>query len=243
MNVRFDLSHSTLTTAQQTVVDGINKFLAWLPDTEDATAARRLAMMILEAADVAPQQALAEAAGLTQDRSVRVYKDRLQSEGLAGLFDRPIPGRPAIATQTPVEKALIQVVLAAVIEEHAVPNDGTLAERVNQVLRADKASAAGGVTASMVETLRLRWGIQRVPLQQALDTASTQTAEPGPVQLVGTDASRRSVRLGDSVGRDRLAQTSQPVAHGTGLCRDRNPVVAYGHFLRRLRHPARVSSG
>ena len=183
MNVRLDLSHSTLTTEQQAVVDGLNKFLAWLPDHEDATVARRLAMEILEAADVAPQQALAEAAGLTQDRSVRVYKDRLQSEGLAGLFDRPISGRPAITTQTPVEKALIQVVLAAVIEEHAVPDDGTLAERVNQVLRVDKAAAAGGVTASMVETLRRRWGIQRMPLQQALDPASNQTAEPGPVQL------------------------------------------------------------
>ena len=183
MNVRFDLSNSTLTTEQQAVVDGINKFLAWLPDNQDSTVTLRLAMEILEAADVAPQQVLAEAAGLTQDRSVRVYKDRLQAEGLAGLFDRPIPGRPAITTQTPVEKAFIQVVLAAVIEEHAVPADDTLAERVNQVLRESQASEAGGVTASMVETLRLRWGIRRVPLQQALDAASTQTAELGSVQL------------------------------------------------------------
>mgnify|MGYP001572262586 CR=1 FL=1 len=183
MNARFDLSHSTLTTEQQAVVDGINKFLAWLPDNEDATVALRLAMGILEAADVAPQRELAEAAGFSQDRSVRVYKERLKEQGLAGLFDRPISGRPAITTQTPVEKAFIQVVLAAVIEEHAVPADDALAERVNQVLREDQASEAGGVTASMIETLRLRWGIQRVPLQQALGAASTQTAEPGPVQL------------------------------------------------------------
>ena len=183
MNVRFDLSNSTLTTEQQAVVDGINKFLSWLPDHENVTAALRLAMMILEAAAVAPQQALAEAAGLTQDRSVRVYKDRLQAEGLAGLFDRPIPGRPAVTTQTPVAQAFIQVVLAAVIEEHAVPDDGILAERVNQVLRAGQASAAGDVTASMVETLRLRWGMQRLPLQQAFDAAATQTAEPAPVPL------------------------------------------------------------
>ena len=183
MSVHFDLSNCTLTTEQQAVLDGINKFLTWLPDHEDATVALRLAMGILEAADVAPQRELAEAAGLTQDRSVRVYKARLQSEGLAGLFDRPIPGRPAVTTQTPVEKAFIQVVLAAVIEEHAVPDDDALAERVNQVLREGQASEAGGVTVSMIETLRLRWGIQRLPLQQALDAASTQTAEPGPVQL------------------------------------------------------------
>ena len=35
----------------------------------------------------------------------------------------------------------------------------------------------------MVETLRLRWGIQRLPLQQALATAATPTTEPAPVQL------------------------------------------------------------
>lgn len=165
------------------MVDGINKFLVCLPDNADATAARRLALVILEVAEVAPQRELAEAAGFSQDRSVRVYKERLKAQGLAGLFDRPISGRPAITTQTPVEKAFIQVVLAAVIEEHAVPADSILAERVNQVLCESQASAAGCVTASMVETLRLRWGIQRLPLQQALDAASTPTAEPGPVQL------------------------------------------------------------
>ncbi len=105
MNIRFDLSHSTLTTEQQAVVDGVNKFLAWLPDNEDSAVARRLALGILEAADVAPQRELAEAAGFSQDRSVRVYKERLKEQGLAGLFDRPISGRPAITTQTPIEQA------------------------------------------------------------------------------------------------------------------------------------------
>lgn len=215
MNARFDLSNSTLTTEQQAVVDGINKFLVWLPDNEDSTVALRLAMEILEAADVAPQRVLAEAAGLTQDRSVRVYKDRLQAEGLAGLFDRPIPGRPAITTQTPVEKAFIQAVLAAVIEEHAVPADDALAERVNQVLREGQASEAGGVTASMIETLRLRWGIRRLPLQQALDAASTQTAEPGPVQLGRTQvggAFALAILLVET-GWLKLAQTL-PIASG-----------------------------
>jgi hypothetical protein len=105
-------------------------------------------MEILEAADVAPQRVLAEAAGLAQDRSVRVYKERLQEQGLAGLFDRPISGRPAVTTQTSVEKALIQVVLAAVIEEHALPDDAVLAERVNQALSESQAPETGQVTAS-----------------------------------------------------------------------------------------------
>jgi hypothetical protein len=141
MNVRFDLSHCTLTTEQQAVVE----------------------------------------AGLAQDRSVRVYKERLQEQGLAGLFDRPISGRPAVTTQASVERALVQVILAAVIEEHTLPEDAVLAERVNQALRESQAPEAGQVTASQVETLRLRWEIQRVPLQEALDTASPPT--PEPVQL------------------------------------------------------------
>ena len=178
MNIRFDLSHCTLTTEQQAVVEAINKFLAWLPDHDDSTVALRLAMEILEAADVASQRVLAEAAGLAQDRSVRIYKERLQEQGLAGLFDRPISGRPAVTTQTPVEQAFIQVVLAAVIEEHALPEDAVLAERVNQALSESQASEAGRVTASIIETLRRRWNIQRLPLQQALDAASTPTPEP-----------------------------------------------------------------
>ena len=59
---------------------------------KDPEAAQRLALLVLEAADVAPQADLARAVSLNQDRSVRVYKQRLRQEGLAGLFDRPIPG-------------------------------------------------------------------------------------------------------------------------------------------------------
>lgn len=94
INVRFDLSNSTLTTEQQAMVDGINKFLAWLPDYEDSTVARRLAMGLLESADVAPQRELAAAAGFSQDRSVRVYQERLKEQGLAGLFNRATSARP-----------------------------------------------------------------------------------------------------------------------------------------------------
>jgi hypothetical protein len=72
------------------------------------------------------------------------------NKGWQGLFDHPIPGRPAITTQTPVEKAVYQVILSAVIEEHALPDDAALAERVNQALREAQVREAGRVTASMV---------------------------------------------------------------------------------------------
>ena len=183
MDFQFELPHRTLSTEQQAVLDAVNHLVAILPDQPDADVARRLGLMILEEAAVAPQTELAAAAGFSQDRSVRVYKERLKAQGLAGLFDRPISGRPAVTTQTPVEKAFIQVVLAAVIEEHALPQDADLAERVNQALCESQAAEAGQVTTSMVETLRLRWGIQRLPLQQALATAATPTTEPAPVQL------------------------------------------------------------
>jgi len=184
VNVRLDLSGCTLSTEQQAVVDALNEFLASLPDDDDPDVALRLAMEILEAADVAPQTVLAEAAGFTQARSVRVYKQRLREEGLAGLFDRPIPGRPAVTTQTPVEKAVYQVILSAVIEEHALPDDAALAERVNQALRGARVPETGLVTASMVETIRLHWDIQRPAITQQLQAAqSSGTCETDTVRL------------------------------------------------------------
>jgi len=184
VNVQLDLSDCTLSTEDQAVVGAVNQFLVWLPDDEDPEVALRLAMTILEAADVVSQDVLAQAAGFTQSRSLRVYKQRLREEGLAGLFDRSIPGRPAVTTRTPVEKALFQVILSAVIEEHALPDDATLAERMNQVLREAQAPEASQVTASMVETLRLRWDIQRVPLTQRLQAVPPPLLpEPDRVRL------------------------------------------------------------
>ena len=40
-----------------------------------------------------------------------MYKQRLQEDGLSGIFDHAIPGRPAITTKTAVEGALLQVIL------------------------------------------------------------------------------------------------------------------------------------
>jgi hypothetical protein len=175
MNAQIDLSDCTLSTEHQAVVVAVNKFLATLPDDQDAAVALRLALAILEAADVAPQAVLAEATGFSQARSVRGYKQRVQTEGLAGLIDHPIPGRPTVTTQVAVEQAFLQVLLSAVISEHALPDDAALAERVNQVLREAQAPAAGQVTASMVETIRLRQALHRPALQQQLQAAGPAT--------------------------------------------------------------------
>jgi hypothetical protein len=184
VDIYLDLADCTLSTEHQALVNTLNRFLALLPDDDDPSAALRLAMEILEAADMAPQEVLAQAAGFTQSRSVRMYKQRLQEEGLAGLFDRPIPGRPAVTTQRLVEKALIQVILSAVIEEHTLPDDKVLAARVNQVLNESQAAEAGSVTASMVETIRLRWEIQRPVITQQLQTAQpSEAVESGTAQL------------------------------------------------------------
>ncbi len=61
-------------------MDTLNRFLAWLPEDKDPDAARRLALEILEAANIAPQAVLAQAVRFSQSRSVRVYKQRLREE-------------------------------------------------------------------------------------------------------------------------------------------------------------------
>jgi hypothetical protein len=184
VDIHIALSDCTLSTEHQAIVDALNGFLALLPDDDDPDAALRLAMEILEAADVAPQKVLAQATGFAQPRSVRAYKERLRAAGLAGLFDRPIPGRPAVTTQTAVEKALIQIILSAVIEEHALPDDKVLAKRVNQELSIAQAPEAGSVTASMVESIRLRWEVRRPVITQKLQGAlSSEAAESDTAQL------------------------------------------------------------
>jgi hypothetical protein len=89
-----------------------------------------------------------------------------------------------VTTQSSVEKAFIQVLLSTVIEEHTLPDDELLSERMNQELSQGQAPEAGQVTASMVETIRLRWGVQRPVLNQQLQATQRPTApEPEGVQL------------------------------------------------------------
>jgi hypothetical protein len=179
------LPDCTLSTEDQAVVDAVNQFLALLSEDADPKPALRLAMVVLETADVASQHDLAQAVGFTQSRSLREYIQRVREEGLVGLLDRPIPGRPAITTRTPVEKALFQAILSAVIDEHVLPDDATLAKRVNQTLREDQVCEAGCVTASMVETMRLRWEIQRPAVVQQLQAAQRSAKSQSDLASLG----------------------------------------------------------
>ncbi len=168
MDIELTLPNSTLSTEEEALVSAFNQFLAWLPAEEEPDVALRLGAMLLEAADVATQAERAEAVGFRQSRSVRVYKQRVQTEGLAGMLKRAIPGRPAISRQPAVEQGVIQVILQAVIEEQAVPEDEVLADRVKAELRETEPEIAKQITGSMVKTVRLRWGIHRLPLKGQL---------------------------------------------------------------------------
>jgi len=184
MDVRFHFPDGTLSTEHLSLVEALNQFLAALPDDEDQEAAVRLGMELLESADVASQKEIACAVGYSE-RTLRLYKQRLHEEGLGGLFDHPIPGRPAVTTQPAVEGAVVQAILEAVITQHALPDDTALAETVNRHLTEKQDHLAGQVTTSMVETIRLGWGIKRLPVRQRLQEAQTP---PAPEQ--------ETVRLG-----------------------------------------------
>jgi transposase len=173
MDVRFHFPDRTLPTEHQALVEALNRFLAVLPDNEDQEAVVRLVMELLELADVASQEEIARAAGYSE-RTLRLYKQRLHNEGLGGLFDHPIPGRPAVTTQPAVEGAVVQVILEAVITQHTLPDDAALAEAVNRHL-AEKQDPLQ-VSASMVETIRLGWGIKRLPVRQQLQEVQTPPA-------------------------------------------------------------------
>jgi len=182
MDVQFHFSDRTLSTEHQALVEALNRFLAVLPDDEDREAIVRLVMELLELADVASQEEIARVAGYSE-RTLRFYKQRLHDEGLGGLFDHPIPGRPAVTTQPAVEGAVLQAILEAIITQHTLPDDAALAEAVNCHLADEKDPFQ--VTASMVETIRLGWGIKRLPVRQQLQEAQTP---PAPEQ--------ETVRLG-----------------------------------------------
>jgi len=184
MDVQFHFPDGTLSTEHQALVEALSRFLAMLPDDEDQEAAIRLVMELLELADVASQEEIARAAGCSE-RTLRLYKQRLQEKGLGGLFDHPIPGRPAVTTQPAVEGAVVQAILEAVITQRTLPDDAALAEAANRHLAEKQDPVAGQVTTSMVGTIRLGWGIKRLPVRQRLQGAQTP---PAPEQ--------ETVRLG-----------------------------------------------
>lgn len=184
MNTRFEFPDGTLSTEHQVLVETLNQFLARLSGDEHQQVALRLGMELLELANVASQAEIAGAAGYSE-RTLRFYKQRLRAAGLGGLFDHPIPGRPAVTAQPGVAGAVVQAILEAVIRQHGLPDDVTLAETVNRRLGEQQDPLAGQVTASMVETIRLGWGIQRQAMPQ-----------PRPVSQAASELKPERVRLG-----------------------------------------------
>jgi len=172
MDARFEFPNGTLSTEHQVLVETLNQFLATLPDDEPQPVALRLGMELLELANVASQEEIACASGYSE-RTLRWYKQRLREEGLTGLLDRPISGRPGVTAQAAVTGAVVQAMLEAIIAQHDLPDDATLAAGVNGHLAEQQEPLAGQVTSSMVESLRLGWGIHRPSLDQRLQKSQT----------------------------------------------------------------------
>jgi hypothetical protein len=130
----------------------------------------RLAAWLLEEADVAPQQQIAEALGYRSDRSIRHIQSAVAASGLRALFDAPRSGRPGVVTQHAVEEAVIQEILAAIITEHALPPDEELAQRATRRLQ-DTSGPTVPLTADQVEAIRLHWSIRRPNIKAQLKAA------------------------------------------------------------------------
>jgi len=183
ISVQVSFPNLTLTIEQQATVDLVNAALAAYPEDRDLQPMLRLAIWLLEEADVTPQQQIAKALGYQSDRSVRHIRSAMATSGLEAIFDAPRSGRPAVVTQHAVEQAVVQEILAAIIADHALPPDEELAQRASRRLQ-DTGGATVTLTADQVETIRLHWGIRRPDIKAQLKAAQTsQLVEPEQVTL------------------------------------------------------------
>lgn len=166
----------TLTVEQQAIVDLVNSLLAvCLLDRDDQQAMRRLAAYLLESADVAPQQEIAEALGYKDARTVRHIRDQVEQEGLESLLSH-VTGRSPVTTRPEVIQAVIGEILSAVIEERHLPDDAEIAGRANR--RLNQTGYEGEpVTERMAQTIRLDWEIERPATQRALSSPPDRDTE------------------------------------------------------------------
>jgi len=174
INVQVSFPNLTLTIEQQATLDLVNAALAAYPADADPQPMLRLAIWLLEEADVAPQQQIAQAL-------VRQIRRAMTTRGLEALFDAPRSGRTAVVTQHAVEQAVIQEILAAVIADHVLPPDEELAQRASR-----RWGETGGpsLTADQVEAIRLRWGIRRPDIEAQRKAAQdSQPVKPQPMTL------------------------------------------------------------
>lgn len=182
------LSKRTLTAEQQAIVDLVNSLLAACSaDPDHQSTARRLAAYLLETADVAPQQEIAEALGYESARTIRHIRDQVEQAGLEALLSQGT-GRPPVTTQSKVIQAVIGEILSAIIEDRCLPDDAEIAEAANRHL-SQTGYEGEPITEKMVQTIRLAWEIKRPPTQKALSSTPGQEQEK-------TVAAEKTISLG-----------------------------------------------
>ena len=163
----------TLTVEQRAIVDLVNSLLTVCPlHRDDQQAVRRLAAYLLELADVATQQEVAEALGYNSARTIRHIRDRVEQEGLEALLTH-VTGRLPVTTRPEVVQAVIGEILSAVIEEHCLPDDEEIAERANRHL-IQTGYEDQPITERMAQTIRLDWEIKRPATERTLSSSPDQ---------------------------------------------------------------------
>ena len=170
--MQVEFPECTLTVQQRGVQDMVNQLLEDYPDHQDNDEVLRLAAYLLELADVAPQAKIAQALGYESARTIRHIRDRVEKEGLGALFSK-VTGRTPVTIRPAVVEATLEEILAAIVDEHDLPKDEELTKRINQRL-GQKDYDGEAVTARMVQTIRLRKGIQRLAIKQALSEVPDQ---------------------------------------------------------------------
>lgn len=146
-----------------------------------------------------------------------------------------------MTTEPAVEQAVVQAVLEAVITEQTLPDDETLGQTANDQLAAAQVPWAGQVTASMVETIRLRLGIQRSAVAQQLQAPPSDSS---------TEAEQEA-RLGRTRAGGAFSSWpsywSKPAGSRGPNCsrlrRDRGTVAVNSPIRRHLRRTTRVPPG
>ena len=176
MGNRLEFSPDTLDKKGHFLVETLNKFISQLPEKEGQVG-QRLAIQILEVADLASQETISGAAGLAQSRSLRHYKKRLREEGLAALFDRQRTGRPSITNHPLLQKRLSDIIWQALQAERILPDDTTLATQLRAALESDSFDHTK-ITPGIVKTIRLRLGFCRSKIQLLFSTSTIELTSP-----------------------------------------------------------------
>jgi len=218
------LADDLVAPGRQAVVELVNELLKWRPGDE---AVRRLGAFLLSVGQVAPQEALAQALGYQDARSLRYLKESFRQVGVATFPEGERTGRPAVSTRPEVERAVVGALLGGALGTGCLPADEEVAVQIRE--RWAEGGEAVEVTANLVQTVRLRHGIYRCGGPSAGGTpagrreARWPRAEEGaePPSAGGGEApfgdageASRAVTPAEAPVRTPEAQASSPVAPG-----------------------------